>query len=154
MPKTMPERLASLEAKLDGLEKDVDEAKGIALSAKKKECLKEELLKEMKMKINQWDKWWKGIMLSVIGAILSVAGFVWSLDNRTSAVEQGVVDVKESVEDVTEQVKTVNVTQTQIKEAIKKQDKSKEDDTAEMKRAFKKAVLEAISESDKRKRHR
>jgi outer membrane murein-binding lipoprotein Lpp len=74
-----------LDTRLLSVEGDAQEAKKIALSARKKAmeqhtCTELDTLAELKESVGAWAKWWRGIMITLIAAIVVVgttAGGWW-----------------------------------------------------------------------------
>jgi hypothetical protein len=137
------------EARFNALDKDVDEAKAIALAAKTRAsqvhpCKQEDTIMEMKKEIAGWSKWWKVTMVSIIGGILTVVGFVWNLNNEATEMKQGVQGVKEDVAEVTTQVEAVQQKQNLLQTSLDSQPQGT--DHRELRKQLKQAIREALDE--------
>lgn len=150
-------KMASMDwaqAKFDALKEDADEAKVLALSAKRKaeaghNCNQVKVIEEMKAKIDGWTKWWKATMVTLIAGIIAVVSFLWSVNDRADEVEDGVQDVRESVEKVTNKVTTVMDAQKKMQTTIDRQDIVEEAKDRDLHFKLKKALKEVLTE-DKR----
>jgi hypothetical protein len=116
-------------AKFDGLEKDLDETKSLALSARRTAsephvCNQLKEIEDMKAQIAGWNKWWKATVIVVIGGILTIVGFVWSVDGRADEFERGMDDVRQSVQVVTDKVGDIAENQAQMQTGFDRRDKN------------------------------
>lgn len=73
---------------------------------------------EIKSRIGQWEKWWRGIMIAVIGGILSIAIVGWALTERVTKIESGLDGVDSQVNTLSDTVDEVVDTQKEIKAKI------------------------------------
>lgn len=110
--------------KFSELEKDVDETKKIALSAKKKaeepyvhSCFQEERMKSVEDKTSGWNKWFRGIVVVVISAVIGLGSFlatVWF----TKADAAEVAEVKSDVTMIKIDVSNIQESQERIEAAL------------------------------------
>ena len=121
----------------------IEEVKKIALSAKSRPCMQLET-------IRAWDRWWKGIIVTIFFCILGVGGFAWRMDDRAAAVEDGVEDVRDSVDDLGARVNVISSNQREIQTQLTESATSK---TYEDQR-LKKVLSEALAEFNTPKRRR
>ena len=140
----------------DRIERDIDEVKKIAVSARDKarsphSCNQEEEIKEMKASITQWGKWWRGVMITAFAALLAAGGFLWKIDNRAADVEHEVVKVRESVDTVTETVDIISVNQRKIQATLKTQGSNRDKEGRDQHGLIKRALKEALEESKHKK---
>lgn len=115
------------EAKLDNvgtllsnIDKEIDEAKKIALSAKKKadmphECVQKDAIEKTAATVEGWAKWWRGILISVIGFLVVIGGsWLYQYFTLTSEVS----GTKETVDELKVTVKKIEVSQSELKRAF------------------------------------
>lgn len=134
--------------RLEELEKDVEEAKKIALAARKKTyeehpCHQEERMKAVEQEASGWNKWFKGMVVVVISAVVVVGGSMAGLHytkadaSEVQAVKSDVTAIKRDVSDISDSQKRIETAmdpQTQI--ALE------EERMIIIKRAMKEAVAE------------
>ncbi len=104
------------------LEKDIDETKKIALGARKQAyaehpCHQEVRMKVVEKKATGWDKWFKGILITVISAIVILGSFmatVW----YTKADASEVAKVKQDVTTIKGDVNNIQESQERIEAAL------------------------------------
>ncbi len=150
-------------AMFESLQRDADEAKEIALSANNKAsgtppCIQESVLEEIKVRLNTWDKWWKGFAVVLFMGLIAAMGFAWKVDDRAADVENGMSDVQDTVGAITVKMESVADTQEQLTKALDQQKAAKVGDSKTLRRDMKRAVIEALEERDNPKgsgrRHR
>jgi archaellum component FlaC len=93
--------------RIEEIQKDIKEAKSIALSAKKiadkPTCVKEEVLNSLKSEVTGWAKWWRGIIVTIILCVFIMAGWFFSDQAQSDKIEQldsTILEVKQDVKDI------------------------------------------------------
>jgi len=107
--------------KFDAIEKDVDETKKIALSARKKagehSCIQEKRMEDVEQNAIGWTKWFRGILITVIGATIVLGTFLARL-HFTKADDEDVQAVKEDVASIQVDVSDIQESQERIEIAL------------------------------------
>ncbi len=125
---------------LESMKEDIDETKSIAISARNKSmshtCVQEE-------RMSSWDKWFKGIMITVVGAVVVVGSFM-AVVFYTKADASDVEAVKMDVTAIKSDVSDIQLSQERIEEAL--DPKSQLELEAQRLALIKQAMKEAVRE--------
>ena len=163
-----PERLDRTKAddkvtavRLEELDKDVDETKKIALSAKKQAgehlCLQETRMTKLEEDNRSWGRFFKGLVVTVVSAIVVVGGFMAAL-HYTKAEVSEVQDVKMDVAGIQRDMSEVKISQEKVEKAVKAshklQKEREEKRVTALKEAMKEAILEANADIKPNRRRR
>lgn len=113
-------KLDAVDAKSSTLDSEVKETKKIALSAKKKadmphECVQKDAIEKTAATVEGWAKWWRGILISVIGFLVVIGGsWLYQYFTLTSEVS----GTKETVDELKVTVKKIESSQAELKRAF------------------------------------
>lgn len=113
-------KLESSKTSVDNVKEELDETKKIALAARKKaamphDCNQKEIIEKTAATVEGWAKWWRGILISVIG-FLVVVGSSWLYQYFTLTTE--VATTKDSVEELKITVKKIESSQIELKQVF------------------------------------
>ena len=107
--------------KIDSLEKDVDETKKIALSAREKAikhvCIQEKRMEDVERNAIGWNKWFRSILITVVGATIVLGTFLARL-HFTKADSEVVQAVKADVASIQTDVSDIQKSQERIESAL------------------------------------
>lgn len=149
----LEEKKADKEAtriKLDEVDKDIDETKKIALSARKKagehSCIQEARMDQLEEDSKSWGRFFKGLVVAVVSAVVVVGGFMAAL-HYTKAEASEVQDVKVNVIGIQRDMAEVKTSQKKVEMAVRASTKSQAELEEERVRLLKKAMKEAIREA-------
>lgn len=146
-----------VEVIVEGLKEDVDEAKDIALSAKRKAgephgCLHEEDLKGLSKAVNGWKTLKFGAVLAFVVILAGAIAQYYALTDKTDDTAQDVKQVKESVKEIEGDIQDVTRAMDEHLEQYKdKERKDKLKQQVEL-QAISDIVRSAIQETPPRRR--
>jgi hypothetical protein len=129
------------------VESMAEEAKLIGLAAKDHPCAQGNILTDLRSRVGSWDKWWKATVVSILLAIVSIGGFVWMTGSKTAVVETKMNAVEDSMKSLEVKVDKVVSQQYEFGQTVE----TIRDNKSELAVELKRAVREAILETDYRK---
>ena len=152
-------KLEAVELQVGNLKSELDETKKIALGARKKagmphECNQRELIEKTAVAVDGWSKWWRGILISVIGFLI-VVGSSWLYQYFT--LTNDVETTRQSVEELKVTVKKIETSQEDLKRAFdnsnKEQKKQAEDHISSVRKVMRE-ILTEVRDDDFNNRRR
>jgi len=141
-------KLDTVDAQFSNLDSEAKEAKKIALSAKKKadmphECVQKDAIEKTATTVEGWAKWWRGILISVIGFLVVIGGsWLYQYFTLTSEVS----GTKDTVDELKVTVKNIETSQEELKRAFDESEVVQERQREEHIRAVRSVMKEVLKE--------
>jgi hypothetical protein len=150
-------KLESASMQVNSLRSDINEAKKIAISARRRsemphDCSQKEMIEYTTSTIASWTKWWRGILVSALGFLVLVGGS-WLYQYFT--LSQEVKTTKAAITELKGSVKSIEVSQKElndiVRESITKDDRNANRNMDEIRSALMEVLKEFKADSGSNK---